>query len=49
MENSRSAAGELAPDGTWTPATDPVTEFCTDINHDPDADTDQETRHADSC
>ncbi len=49
MENSRGAAGELAPDGTWTPATDPITEFCTDTNHDPDADTDQEARNADSC
>lgn len=49
MENSRGAGGELAPDGTWTPAADPVTEFCTDSNHDPDGNTDQETRNAKSC
>lgn len=49
MENSRSAAGELAPDGTWTPAANPITEFCTDTNHDPDGDTAQQTRNADSC
>jgi von Willebrand factor type A domain len=49
MENSRGAAGTLAPDGTWTPADNPVTEFCTDTNHDPDGDTAQESRHGDSC
>jgi hypothetical protein len=49
MENSRGAAGLLAPDGTWTPAADPVTEFCTDSNHDPDLDSDQESRNHDSC
>ncbi len=49
MENSRDAAGELQPDGTWVPAAQPVTEFCTDSNHDPDADTDQESDHGDSC
>ncbi|HWL34712.1 MAG TPA: VWA domain-containing protein [Frankiaceae bacterium] len=49
MEKSRSAAGELAPDGTWTPAANPVTEFCTDTNHDPDLDTHQETSNHDSC
>ena len=49
MENSRGAAGLLAPSGTWTPATDPVTEFCADSNHDPDGETNQEDRHNDSC
>src|SRR5680860_376886 len=36
MEFSRSSAGELEDDGTWTTATNPVTEFCTAHNHDPD-------------
>lgn len=49
MENSRDAAGELAPDGTWTPAANPVTEFCTVANHDPDNDTQQEDRHDAAC
>ena len=49
MENSRGAAGTLNADGTWTPAANPVTEFCTDGNHDADGDTQQESRNADSC
>ena len=49
MENSRGAAGLLSPSGIWTPATDPVTEFCTDSNHDPDGETSQEDRNHDSC
>src|SRR5215218_501062 len=49
MENSRGAAGTLSPKGTWTPAADPVTEFCTDSNHDPDGNTQQEIRNHDSC
>jgi von Willebrand factor type A domain-containing protein len=49
MENSRSAAGTLDAAGTWTPAAAPVTEFCTDSNHDPDGNTQQEIRNHDSC
>lgn len=49
MENSRDAAGELDAAGTWTPAANPVTEFCSDSNHDPDGNTHQETKNADSC
>jgi hypothetical protein len=49
MENSRSAAGTLDAAGTWTPAANPVTEFCTDSNHDPDGNTQQEIRNHDSC
>lgn len=49
MEFSRSSAGELAPDGIWTPADDPVTEFCTAANHDSDSDTHQESVHGEAC
>src|SRR5215218_7144347 len=49
MENSSGAAGTLSPTGTWTPAADPSTEFCTDSNHDPDGNTQQEIRNHDSC
>lgn len=49
MEFSRSSAGELENDGTWTPAINPVTEFCTAQNHDPDKDTGQELRYSASC
>ena len=49
MEKSRGAAGTLDAAGTWTPAAHPVTEFCTDSNHDPDDDTQQESRNHDSC
>jgi hypothetical protein len=49
MENSRGAAGTLDAAGTWTPAANPVTEFCTDSNHDSDGNTQQEIRNADSC
>lgn len=49
MENSRGAAGIFDGAGTWVPDPNPVTEFCTDSNHDPDGDTDQEYRHGESC
>lgn len=49
MEFSRDNAGVLAADGTWTPAANPVTEFCTAFNHDPDADTDQESDLGEPC
>lgn len=49
MEFSRSNAGELEDDGSWTPAAQPVTEFCTAANHDPDGDTGQHERYAASC
>jgi hypothetical protein len=49
MEFSRSNAGTLEPDGTWNPADDPVTEFCTEANHDADADTAQESRYGEAC
>ncbi|WP_170308922.1 vWA domain-containing protein [Pseudonocardia hierapolitana] len=49
MENSRGAAGTLDAAGNWTPAAQPVTEFCSDSNHDADLDTQQEARNHDSC
>lgn len=49
MEFSRDSAGTLAPDGTWTAAANPVTEFCTTANHDPDADTAQEDTYGQAC
>jgi len=49
MENSRGAAGTLSTTRTWTPAANPVTEFCSDSNHDPDGNTQQEIRNHDSC
>ncbi|MDO8362461.1 MAG: VWA domain-containing protein [Actinomycetota bacterium] len=49
MEKSRNAAGEFNAAGTWVPATNPVVEFCSDSNHDPDGDTQQEDRNSDSC
>lgn len=49
MERGGEAAGTLDPAGTWTPATDPVIEFCSNSNHDPDGNTQQETRNGDSC
>jgi hypothetical protein len=49
MENSRDAAGTLDAAGVWTPKANPVTEFCTNSNHDPDGNTQQETRNAQSC
>ena len=49
MENSRAAAGEFDNTCTWVPAVNPVTEFCTASNHDPDDDTAQEARHGKSC
>lgn len=49
MENSRGAAGTLDAAGTWTPAANPVTEFCSASNHDPDGNTQQQARNASSC
>jgi hypothetical protein len=49
MEHSRAAAGTLDGSGTWTPAAHPVTEYCTDGNHDPDSDTQQESSNHNSC
>lgn len=49
MEKSRGAAGTFDAAGTWTDAAHPVTEFCTNSNHDPDDDTAQEDRHGKSC
>jgi von Willebrand factor type A domain len=49
MEKSRGAAGTLNASGAWTPATNPVIEFCSNSNHDPDLDTQQESRNNDSC
>ena len=49
MEFSRDSAGTLAANGTWTPAAQPVTEFCTPANHDPDDDTAQEDSYGESC
>jgi hypothetical protein len=49
MEFSRSSAGEMEDNGTWTPAANPVTEFCTSFNHDPDGDTGQELSYHQSC
>ena len=49
MERSRGAAGTLDAAGNWTPAANPVTEFCSHSNHDPDGDTQQQTRNGESC
>ncbi len=49
MEFSGGAAGTLSTSGVWTPAMNPVTEFCTPANHDPDSDTDQQNIHGRSC
>lgn len=49
MQYSRDAAGTLDANCNWTPATNPVTEFCTAFNHDPDGDTDQEFTHGEAC
>jgi len=49
MENGRGAAGRLDAAGTWTPAANPVTEFCSASNHDPDGNTQQQARNASSC
>lgn len=49
MEFSRGNAGLLAANGTWTPAANPVTEYCTAANHDPDSDTQQDSRYSKSC
>lgn len=49
MERSRGAAGTLDAAGVWTLAVNPVTEFCSDSNHDPGGDTQQESRHHDAC
>jgi hypothetical protein len=49
MENSRGAAGTFDGAGNWVPAADPVTEYCTASNHDPDNDTAQEASAGESC
>ncbi len=49
MQRANDDAGTLDSSGTWTPAINPVTEFCTDSNHDPDGDTQQESLNHDSC
>lgn len=49
MEKSGTAAGYFDTDGTWTDVPHPVTEFCTNSNHDPDNDTAQEGEHGESC
>jgi hypothetical protein len=49
MEFSRSNAGEMDASCNWTPAANPVTEFCTIVNHDPDQDTGQHSRHGEPC
>jgi hypothetical protein len=49
MEFSRSSAGTMDTNCNWTPAADPVTEFCTASNHDPDSDTDQDAIHGEAC
>jgi von Willebrand factor type A domain-containing protein len=49
MEKSRGAAGTLDAAGVWTPAANPVIEFCSNSNHDPDVDTEQEKLNHDSC
>lgn len=49
MEKSRTAAGAFDATGTWVPAANPVTEFCTSSNHDSDGDTAQEDANGTSC
>lgn len=49
MEKSRGAAGSFDTAGTWHPVANPVTEFCTTSNHDPDNDTQQDDLYNKSC
>lgn len=49
MEKSRSAAGYFDAAGNWQTVPNPVTEFCSASNHDPDNDTAQEDSHGKSC
>ncbi len=49
MEFSRSNAGEMDAGCNWTPTTNPVTEFCTTFNHDPDQNTGQHARSGEAC
>ena len=49
MEKSRAAAGYFNDAGVWIPAANPVTEFCSPSNHDPDEDTMQEDLYGKSC
>ena len=49
MERSRSAAGYFDAAGNWQTVPNPVTEFCSASNHDPDGDTAQEDDHGMSC
>jgi uncharacterized protein YegL len=49
MENSRDAAGYFDDFGNWVNDPNPVTEYCTSSNHDPDSDTMQESAYMKSC
>jgi hypothetical protein len=49
MERSRGAAGVFNSSGTWVPAANPVVEFCSHSNHDPDGDTQQQDSNGKSC
>jgi len=49
MEHSREAAGYFDGTGIWQTVANPVTEFCSASNHDPDNDTAQEDAHGKSC
>lgn len=49
MEKSRDDAGYFDNTGTWVDAANPVTEFCSVSNHDPDSDTAQDDTHGESC
>ena len=49
MEHSRSDAGYFDESYNWQTVDNPVTEFCSAGNHDPDNDTAQEDRNGKSC
>jgi hypothetical protein len=49
MEKSRNWAGYFDAAGNWYSVPNPVTEFCSASNHDPDDDTAQEDAHGKSC
>lgn len=49
METFGAGAGIMGLDGVWQPNENPVTEFCTDGNHDMDRDTQQHEWYKKSC
>jgi hypothetical protein len=49
MEKSRDAAGYFDDLGNWVSVPNPVTEYCTLSDHDPDNDTQQDSLYDKSC